>query len=451
MDQRGGTAAEWTSADPTLLANEIGRETDTGKWKWGDGTTAWTSLTYEDGNYATAAQGATADSALQTKADVEGVLIGEISTHTHAGSGGASFTTVDVATTTYSIDASDVMLVDDDTAAGAVTATLPLSTDGTRYIVKKLGTTGNVVVDTSSIGSPGFITTLPFEATYTPGLRKPNFPVQLRQDHWSTNELEILILAKDRRFRDYGPHNHRQLSSVGPVTTVMNPNDFGGEAMEFNTYASTAHAVFPLSDDDIRSFTMMARVRMDDVTTGSLNRTVMSVSQDGGAASNLRTTMAIDLPGPQYGVWDSFGNGWILATTATPSNGQVAHMAFVHDHINNTRKLYINGVLENTQTGETDPSGTRGALYIGVEDDTAFDPWDGQMDDLRVYRRAMPEAEIARIAANPWECFTPAVPFVSASPSTAVAQTIDGAANATLTTQYESITIVGDGTNWHLV
>jgi hypothetical protein len=43
---RRGTAAQWTSANPTLAAGEWGFETDTGKVKIGDGTTAWTSLAY---------------------------------------------------------------------------------------------------------------------------------------------------------------------------------------------------------------------------------------------------------------------------------------------------------------------------------------------------------------------------------------------------------------------
>ncbi len=43
---RRGTAAAWTSANPTLAAGEPGYETDTGKIKIGDGSTAWTSLAY---------------------------------------------------------------------------------------------------------------------------------------------------------------------------------------------------------------------------------------------------------------------------------------------------------------------------------------------------------------------------------------------------------------------
>ncbi len=44
---RRGTAAQWTTANPILSAGEFGYETDTGKYKIGDGTTAWNApLTY---------------------------------------------------------------------------------------------------------------------------------------------------------------------------------------------------------------------------------------------------------------------------------------------------------------------------------------------------------------------------------------------------------------------
>ena len=43
---RRGTASEWTAANPTLAAGEMGVETDTRKIKVGTGSTAWTSLSY---------------------------------------------------------------------------------------------------------------------------------------------------------------------------------------------------------------------------------------------------------------------------------------------------------------------------------------------------------------------------------------------------------------------
>ena len=47
---RRGTAAQWTSANPTLSAGEWGYETDTGKAKIGNGSTAWSSLSYFGGS-----------------------------------------------------------------------------------------------------------------------------------------------------------------------------------------------------------------------------------------------------------------------------------------------------------------------------------------------------------------------------------------------------------------
>jgi hypothetical protein len=46
MQQRRGTAAQWTSADPVLNPGEIGWESDTNKFKIGDGTNHWDDLSY---------------------------------------------------------------------------------------------------------------------------------------------------------------------------------------------------------------------------------------------------------------------------------------------------------------------------------------------------------------------------------------------------------------------
>ena len=46
MQQRRGTAAQWTSANPVLNAGEMGWESDTNKFKIGDGTNHWADLDY---------------------------------------------------------------------------------------------------------------------------------------------------------------------------------------------------------------------------------------------------------------------------------------------------------------------------------------------------------------------------------------------------------------------
>ena len=46
MQQRRGTAAQWTAANPILAAGEIGFETDTSKFKMGNGSSTWSALQY---------------------------------------------------------------------------------------------------------------------------------------------------------------------------------------------------------------------------------------------------------------------------------------------------------------------------------------------------------------------------------------------------------------------
>jgi hypothetical protein len=57
---RRGTAAEWSAANPVLAQGEAGYEYDTGKFKIGNGTLAWSSLPYSSGTTGpTGAQGVT--------------------------------------------------------------------------------------------------------------------------------------------------------------------------------------------------------------------------------------------------------------------------------------------------------------------------------------------------------------------------------------------------------
>ena len=46
---RRGTASEWTTANPVLSSGEPAHETDTGKFKIGDGTKDWNTLEYQGG------------------------------------------------------------------------------------------------------------------------------------------------------------------------------------------------------------------------------------------------------------------------------------------------------------------------------------------------------------------------------------------------------------------
>jgi hypothetical protein len=52
---RRGTSVEWTVANPVLAEGEFGFETNTTKLKIGNGTTAWTGLSYTSLDWTTLA------------------------------------------------------------------------------------------------------------------------------------------------------------------------------------------------------------------------------------------------------------------------------------------------------------------------------------------------------------------------------------------------------------
>jgi len=73
---RRGLADRWTSINPTLALGEMGIETDTRKFKFGDGTTAWNALPYANsgssGDIPTKLSQLENDCEFITMADVEG-------------------------------------------------------------------------------------------------------------------------------------------------------------------------------------------------------------------------------------------------------------------------------------------------------------------------------------------------------------------------------------------
>lgn len=77
------TAATWTGSNPTLLNGQIGIESDTLKFKIGNGSTAWTSLAYAGGAITTAGMALLDDA---TAADQRTTLGAAAASHAHAGS-----------------------------------------------------------------------------------------------------------------------------------------------------------------------------------------------------------------------------------------------------------------------------------------------------------------------------------------------------------------------------
>lgn len=161
IQPRRGTAAQWTTANPVLSTGESGFETDTKKWKYGDGTTAWNSLAYSTGGgeppitAGTSSQYWRGDKSFQTldktavglgNADNTSDVNKPVSAAQQTALDGKQFVlnTTAVKTSAYTAAVSDLIPVD--CSSGGVTITLPAApVDKSRIVVKKVDSSTNAV------------------------------------------------------------------------------------------------------------------------------------------------------------------------------------------------------------------------------------------------------------------------------------------------------------------
>lgn len=149
QQQRRDTAANWTSADPTLLAGELGYETDTGKWKIGDGSTAWSSLSYEPWSEISAHPLDTADIAddaitsakLDTNIDIAGTL--DVTAAATFDSNVTVQGDLTVNGTTTTIDSTTLTVEDKNIELGVVATPTDVTADGGGITLK--GTTDKTI------------------------------------------------------------------------------------------------------------------------------------------------------------------------------------------------------------------------------------------------------------------------------------------------------------------
>ena len=164
MRVRRGTAANWTSTDPVLYSGQIGWETDTRKFKVGDGTTAWSSLSYSASGGGGGGDALTTDPLSQFAATTSLQLKGVISDETGSGSlvfatsptlvtpvlGAATATSVNKVAITAPATGSTLTIADGKTLTCSNTLTFS-GTDGSTIT---LGAGGTVLYSGGALGTP---------------------------------------------------------------------------------------------------------------------------------------------------------------------------------------------------------------------------------------------------------------------------------------------------------
>jgi hypothetical protein len=172
-------------------------------------------------------------------------------------------------------------------------------------------------------------------------------------------------------------------------------------AVGFNgTTANTATAVKVL--DTNRSFTASAWVRLIGDT---VDRAV--ISQQGSATSAFRLGYVAAQHKWAFSVAET--------DVANPTQRQVlsdaaartgvwTHLTAVYESANHEVRLYVDGALQRESTVVTAGFNAAGGLWIGrrLLGGAAVEPWQGEMDKVRVWGRAITPQEVAALV-DPFE------------------------------------------------
>jgi hypothetical protein len=140
-------------------------------------------------------------------------------------------------------------------------------------------------------------------------------------------------------------------------------------------------------------------------------------------------------PGPNHYLSEvsSAGGGGPYSTirsTSAASAGSWIHFAVVIDRSSNTQRMYVNGVLQSHGSDVASISGmgsfTNSTLYTGSSAGGSI--WQGEMDDVTWWTRALTPAEITAIyaagaAASP---FSSLLPYAQVEAAVLEASVIDG-------------------------
>ena len=202
---------------------------------------------------------------------------------------------------------------------------------------------------------------------------------------------------------DSAPAGNNHATTVPAATWSPGQGRFGG-AYGSNDLGALVPAFFPANQSDL-DFNARAQAHTFSIwvrtTTAEGYRTILS--KDGTSAEGWPTQFRLWTTNPGTSLQAVSGGGWSGSVASAPAlnNGLWHHLALVNvlDGAIWRARLYQNGVLL-TQWNTGTQATVSQLLRVG-DTSNGWNGWVGQLDDLRIYKRALTAAEISTLVAPP--------------------------------------------------
>ncbi|MGJ8724274.1 MAG: LamG-like jellyroll fold domain-containing protein [Roseibacillus sp.] len=162
----------------------------------------------------------------------------------------------------------------------------------------------------------------------------------------------------------------------------------GGNALSFNgtnANVSLPANAFSSIDDEI-TFTFWA---FGDASLPSENSAFWAGNSGGSRILNVH------LPWADSKVYFDASDRISKTASATETEGAWVHWAFAKDAAAGAMRIYRNGILWHSGTGQTNSISTIAQAFIGSQNNTRYYP--GLIDDFRLYDVALTDATIAQL------------------------------------------------------
>ncbi len=191
--------------------------------------------------------------------------------------------------------------------------------------------------------------------------------------------------------------------TVNGATLTADRNGNAGRAYSFNgqnSYITVPHDSSLISTDEI---TLSAWIKSSDMTKN--DQDIISKTESGSFSLALNETDGITESKLAFLLY--VNNDYQFVYSSAHVNNQWYHVVGIYDATE--MKIYVDGTLEGTLPISGPIKNNTSPLILGNESGQLNEPFDGTIDDIRIYNRALSESEIQQLY-NENECQCPECP-----------------------------------------
>ena len=180
----------------------------------------------------------------------------------------------------------------------------------------------------------------------------------------------------------------------------------GGWALQFSGFSSLTPCSRAFRDWQaalLGSFSVSVWINTTN-QVGADDNSINDLDYQSGQAvvfMDQQATIPIGLTGSKVAFATSDGSGSLetLHSATSVTTGRYVHVVVTRDAVSGTKKIYINGVLDSTETGIQGRLGT-GATSITLGSTVTL-PYTGLLDEVQIYRGVLQDADVAKLYADP--------------------------------------------------